>query len=77
MLCASVAFAWSSDAWNVVGSSFARTWPFFTCELKSASSSEIVPDTCVPTLIVFCGLSVPLAVTVAPAFRSAPGRTCR
>ena len=35
-----------------------------TCALKSASISEIVPETCVPTLMVFCGLSVPLAVTV-------------
>jgi len=36
----------------------------FTFELKSASISEIIPETWVPTLIVFCGLSVPLAVTV-------------
>ncbi len=63
-VCASDACAWSSAAWNVVGSSFARIWPLRTCELKSASISAIVPETCVPMLIVFCGLSVPLAVTV-------------
>ena len=42
----------------------AITSPFFTCELKSANSSTMRPDTWLPTCTVFSGDSVPLAVTV-------------
>ena len=39
------------------------TCPFLTCELKSASSAAIVPDTCVPTWTVVTASSVPVAST--------------
>ncbi len=53
-------WVWKSD-----GSSRARTWPFFTSELKSALSSWMVPDTCVPTWTVVTACSVPVAPTVS------------
>ena len=41
------------------------TWPFRTCELKSACSDWMVPDTCEPTWTVVTASSVPVASTVS------------
>ena len=49
------------------------TWPFFTIELKSASSSWMMPDTCVPTWTVVTACSVPVAPT---ASTMSPRVTC-
>ncbi len=43
----------------------AMTCPFFTCELKSAWSSRMFPDTCEPTCTVITALSVPVVATAA------------
>jgi hypothetical protein len=49
---------------RIVESSRATTWPRRTWALKSAPSSAIWPDTCVPTATVRTALSVPVALTV-------------
>src|SRR5690348_2576865 len=59
------ASACSSAPWNSEGSSSAITWPFFTRELKSALSLEIVPETCDPTCTVVTALMVPVACTTS------------
>ena len=47
------------------------TWPFLTIELKSAPSSEMLPDTWLPTWTVVTACSVPVDADgvddVAPA----------
>ena len=43
----------------------AISWPFLTCELKSAKSSLICPDTWEPTWTVMTALRFPVAETVA------------
>src|ERR1700682_3529525 len=47
------------------GSSWARTWPARTRELKSAKMYFTVPETDDPTGTVVSGLIVPVASTVA------------
>ena len=42
----------------------ASSCPFLTWSLKSTSSSETCPETCVPTLTVVTAFSVPVAETV-------------
>jgi hypothetical protein len=60
-----LAFACSICVWNSDGSSRARTCPLRTSELKSALSSMMVPDTCVPTCTVVTACNVPVAPTVS------------
>ena len=43
----------------------ARSWPFFTAELKSTRISLIWPEICEPTCTVVTAVSVPEAETVA------------
>ena len=43
----------------------ARSWPFRTWSLKSTSSSETCPETCVPTLTVVTAWRIPVAETWA------------
>ena len=48
---------------NRAGSIWAMGWPFFTCELKSTYSLEMVPETWVPTWTVTTAFKVPVAET--------------
>jgi hypothetical protein len=59
------ALAWLTCASKICGSMRAMTWPFFTTELKSTSSSLIWPDTWLPTWTVVTALRLPVADMVA------------
>ena len=59
--------AWAWRTWNSMscGSICAMIWPALTSELKSANSSRIWPDTCVPTDTWVTGMTCPEACTDA------------
>src|ERR1051326_3848357 len=64
--CAFVTSAWrcSTCCWNGVGSSSARSCPFFTRLLKSVERGGGAPETGLPTWTVVTAERVPVAVTV-------------
>ena len=62
---ASPACARSRAARNRRGSRSASGWSFFTSELKSTYSFEIVPETWLPTLTVTIALTSPVAETTS------------
>ena len=59
------ACALSSAARNRRGSSSASGCPFFTCELKSTYSLQMVPETWLPMLTVTMALTSPVAETTS------------
>jgi hypothetical protein len=62
---ATLAWACSMRAWKSDGSRRARTWPFFTVELKSAVRLWMVPETWDPTWTVVTAWTAPVAPTTS------------
>ena len=65
MALARPASAFSRAARKSRGSRSASGWPFFTCELKSTYSLEMVPETWLPTFTVTMALTSPVAETTS------------